>query len=56
MPSHHPLRFGAAYFSLEQWTECARKVESLGYAPLLLVITLPWAGQARLSRSGPQRA
>jgi probable F420-dependent oxidoreductase len=36
MANHRPFRFGAVYFALENWAECARRVESLGYATLLL--------------------
>jgi probable F420-dependent oxidoreductase len=36
MAGHRPFRFGAVYFALEHWAECARTVESLGYATLLL--------------------
>jgi probable F420-dependent oxidoreductase len=36
MAGHRPFRFGAVYFAIENWAECARRVESLGYATLLL--------------------
>jgi probable F420-dependent oxidoreductase len=36
MAGHRPFRFGAVYLALENWAECARRVESLGYATLLL--------------------
>ncbi|HJZ47924.1 MAG TPA: LLM class flavin-dependent oxidoreductase, partial [Roseiflexaceae bacterium] len=36
MAGHRPFRFGAVYFTLENWAERARKVESLGYSTLVL--------------------
>jgi probable F420-dependent oxidoreductase len=36
MAGHRPFRFGAVYSALENWAECARRVESLGYDTLLL--------------------
>src|SRR5262245_3772838 len=36
MAGHKPFRFGAVYFGIENWAECARRVESLGYDTLLL--------------------
>lgn len=36
MTNRRPFRFGAVYFALENWAECARRIESLGYATLLL--------------------
>ena len=36
MAGNTPFRFGAVYFTLENWAERARMIESLGYATLLL--------------------
>jgi probable F420-dependent oxidoreductase len=36
MSTHTPFRFGAAYLTIENWAERARKVEALGYNTLVL--------------------
>jgi probable F420-dependent oxidoreductase len=37
MAATTPFRFGAAYITLENWTERARKVEALGYDTLVVI-------------------